>query len=337
MRKIAVVGAGQWSSKMHLPVLRRLQEQKHDQGPVNYVAVCDADIERARTFASALDAAAHTSLEDMLGAHQLDGLAILVNPEAAEGCIEIAIGRKLPFLVEKPPALTPESHQRLAELAGSLPHLVAYNRRFSPFLRQAQAWLKKGEAQSLHAQFTRHERHDPDFTSTAVHAIDSARFLAGDFCEAAIASTPVADSRNFFISGWTTEGCRMEIAIMPLTASSQEHYILRGRERSVVVVYPFNVSLEESGFVELHEKNKVVKRKTHLDFGLDVQDASALAGIYDEHLDFCNLLGTEAQAVSTLHTSLQTAQIRAELKRQCALSGPQSGLLSFDPAKNSTA
>ena len=74
-----------------------------------------------------------------------------------------------------------------AERGGrTVPHQVAFNRRFAPLVRELRRRIEEaGPLQHLHYEMTRVERRDPDFSTTAIHGLDAVRYLAGcDYAEA---------------------------------------------------------------------------------------------------------------------------------------------------------
>ncbi len=314
---------------MHLPAFQTLAKQ----GQAEFCAVCDLRPEMAQTYARDLGATAvHTDLERMLDECNPAGVAVLVQPEASAHVLARLAARRVPFIVEKPPAPDARTHRRLAEAAAGLPHVVAYNRRHCPYVMQAKEWLAGSPLQCVPAHFSRHRRREDNFSTTAVHAIDTARHLAGaDLAVLRVEIRPAVSSpiRNFFLNGWTAAGTRVDILITPDTASAVEHYTLRATDRTVVVSFPQNHMLDLPGFVELQEENKVVRRMGPGDFGIAPHDQPALGGMLAEHTHFAQILRGQATPFSTLQTTLQTQEIRDELERLLAAGGRQESELRF--------
>ena len=69
-----------------------------------------------------------------------------------------------------------------AEKSG-LPNQVAFNRRYAPLVRELKNRLEASsrpeDIQNLRYDFFRINRRDADFATTAIHGIDTVRFLAG--------------------------------------------------------------------------------------------------------------------------------------------------------------
>ncbi|MFH1708552.1 MAG: Gfo/Idh/MocA family oxidoreductase [Planctomycetota bacterium] len=305
--RVAVIGCGQWATWMHLPVMRDLAAR----GAAVYAGVCDRDGTRAREYAAQLGGpAVFTDAGAMLDAVRPDAIIILVNPEYTADLVRPAITRRIPFLVEKPPAPSAAAHRDLMAAAGTLPHVVAYNRRFAPYIREARAWLAGAVPQMVTGVFARHRRQEADFTTTAVHGIDTVLFLAGaPLVSAVLEMVPSGCVHNFFLRGWTAAGTRVAIEVTPDTGSAVEHYAVRGTDRSAQVAFPQPPMIDLPGWVELHEGNAVIARKTPADLNLVADDLPALAGVRGEHEALPALLAGEPSA-GTLATTLQTQVVR---------------------------
>ena len=321
MKRIVIVGAGRWARAMHLPALQRLR----DAGRAEYAAVCDLDPQKARSYAATLGAEAHADVEAMLTRVRPDGVALLAPPDAAPALIGKCIERGLPFLTEKPPAPDAETHRRLLGRVGDLPHVVAYNRRHAPYIRQALEWMDGAPLQAVFCDFSRFNRTDADFGTTLVHGVDTVQCLAREeFGEARLEVAPAGETANFYVSGWTASGVRLEVRITPTTGSAHERYVVASRERTVVVAYPQPSMIDLPGGVERHERNCVADRKTAADFGLAPDDLPGLGGIVREHELFVEMLEGRAAAWSTLRTSLPAQLIRDALAAMVRAGGRQS-------------
>jgi myo-inositol 2-dehydrogenase / D-chiro-inositol 1-dehydrogenase len=330
--RLGIIGCGNWSSRMHLPALVNLSKT----GDVAYVAVCDLNRSLAEEYARQLPGTMPTIYGDvdrMLADARPDGVLVLVPPPVAAGVIERVARCRVPFLTEKPPAPDTATHRRLIDLVGELPHVVGYNRRHAPYVQQAKEWMRGQPVQSVPVLFSRHQRREPDFTTTAVHAIDTACHLAGgNFAALRVEAAPAGQAVSYFVNGWTTGGARIDILMTPDTASAAEHYTVRAAVRTVSLSYPQPAMMDVPGFVELHEANMVVARKSAADFGIDAADFPTLGGILGEQTSFCNALRGRAKAVSTLANTLQTQQVREALTQLLAAGG--HGIVELDLARS---
>lgn len=315
MKKLVIVGAGQWSREMHLPALLRLREA----GRADYCAVCDLDGAKANAYAGQLGARAFTDLDAMLAEVRPDGVILLSAEQATPALIERCIAKQLPFLTEKPPAPDAATHRRLITLAGDLPHIVGYNRRHAPYVRQALDWMRGAPLQGVFCDFIRHNRKDEDFGATFVHGLDTVQCLAQEaFAEVRLETVPAGGVVNCYVTGRTAGGVRLEVRIMPATGSAREHYAMVSTERSARIAYPQPPMIDLPGSVELHERNRLVTRKTAADFGLAPDDLPGLGGILREHECFIEMLEGTTAAWSTLQTSLTAQVLRDALTEMTA-------------------
>jgi predicted dehydrogenase len=310
--RVAVVGAGHWSALMHRPALKRLTAE----GRLEVAAVCDLDAGKARAYADELGVErTFTDLEGTVAAVDPDGLILLVPTRISASLIRQAVKLGKPFLVEKPPAPTSDEHRRLIDEVGDLTHVVAYNRRHSPYVFKARELLAGHQAQVVACHFARSRRRKEDFSTTAVHGIDTVRCLGGDWAGMRLEVARSGEVLNFFIDGWTRSGARLDMHITPDTGSGEEHYFVRCRDVSVFVVFPHWSLADRPGYVEAR-RNRTERRRFGPDeLGLDAEDNPLLAGVCGEHLAFARALGGEAPAESTLAATLQTQLIREELKK----------------------
>jgi predicted dehydrogenase len=305
-KRLAVIGLGGWACSMHVPVFRRLQEE----GRAEYCGLCDRDESKAKRAALEIKKGnVYTDLDQMLASEKPDGLIILVKPDAAPGLIQRAIELRLPFLTEKPPSTSVLVHQRLIDGAKDLPHVIAYNRRFTPYAVKANEWLSGLSLQTVDSSFCRFHRLEPDFTGTAVHAIDSVLFLAGNpVAEARIEAVKKDTVFNFFITAWTKSNCRLSILVTPDTPCNEETYSMRATSRCVRIFHPLGE--KDAGRVQLFEGNQVQQELAARDFGISESDRSAFNGILNEHRHFIDVLEGRQRSLSTLQDTLNTQIIR---------------------------
>lgn len=147
--RVGVVGAG-FMGQLHARVVREL--------PYAVVrAVCDVDGERSRRLAQAAGASAYTDVEAMLGEEVLDAVIVATPEDRHRAAVEAAARHRLPVMVEKPLATSPEDAAAMVEtcrLAGVI-LMVGYILRFEPAyirLRQAIEAGRLGQLVSVYAR-----------------------------------------------------------------------------------------------------------------------------------------------------------------------------------------
>lgn len=135
--RIAVIGAGSWATRHHLPAFAR-------DARVELATVVDADAERARSVGAAFGARnTATSFEEALAHERLDG-AVVATPHGTHMPIAAALLRAgVPVLVEKPLALTSSEAIKLVQLVEStgVPLAVGYTAQYTPAAAAVREWV----------------------------------------------------------------------------------------------------------------------------------------------------------------------------------------------------
>jgi len=92
--------------------------------------------------------------------------------------------RRIPCVIEKPPGASLAEAEALSRAARETqtPHMISVNRRFMPYLNQANSWMQDlGPLRYVRAVQVRHARSERDFIwSTAIHVVDALRSVAGE-------------------------------------------------------------------------------------------------------------------------------------------------------------
>ena len=183
MMQLALLGCGEHSRSSHAAPLARYAAQ--NPGDIELVAACDLKLDRAAEFCKDFGfARAYTDVETMLAKERVDACVSVMPMEHIVESGIMLLERKIPCVIEKPLGTTYKEAERLARVARETgtPHMVSVNRRFMPYLNCARSWANDiGPLQYVTATQVRHARDEPDFIwSTAIHALDALRHLAGE-------------------------------------------------------------------------------------------------------------------------------------------------------------
>ena len=176
-----MIGCGSFARQVHGPAQRRYAEARPD---VELAACCDVDAARAREFAAAFGyARTAADVAEMLAAEKPDAVILAVPPVQTRRMAGAVLARGYPLLLEKPPGVTEAELEQLieAEAKGGAVAQVAFNRHYMPVLRRALGILAAVPPEAVRRidyDMTRFDRWEPDFSTTAVHAIDGALVLA---------------------------------------------------------------------------------------------------------------------------------------------------------------
>jgi myo-inositol 2-dehydrogenase/D-chiro-inositol 1-dehydrogenase len=179
--RIGVLGAGGHSTSNHGPAWRDVAVR---DGQVERVIVCDLDEARARTYAERFGfARTCNSLDDLL-AEGLDGIAAITPMDLTEELAGRILEAGIPVVIEKPPGVGVEGARRLRDVAvrTGTPHMISFNRRFTPALARARQWMAAGEHTPRHviSRMLRRNRLEPDFArDTGLHQVDAVLSVIG--------------------------------------------------------------------------------------------------------------------------------------------------------------
>ncbi len=179
MFKLCLVGCGGIATLAHLPAI----EKYTTLHPDTKLVAC-ADTNEARAFAAKEAFSipkAYTSVDLMLAAEHPDAVLCLV-PEGLISQISCDIMRKgYPVMLEKPPGETLAQVRAIAEASVShkVPHMVAFNRRFSPLLLALRQKIADKKILSIDYTMERVARTEDYFECTVIHAVDAVISMAG--------------------------------------------------------------------------------------------------------------------------------------------------------------
>ena len=174
---ISIVGCGGIAHSTHLPCILKY-------GRVNVISCADINAQNAESLHEKFNIPLYfTDYNEMLEKTNPDAVVCLVSPEAVS---EVAsdILRRYHVMLEKPPGKTIEETERIfdaAKKSGKI-NMVAFNRRFAPVytrLKEMIADNDNNEIKYINYKFNRIRRHDDNFEDTAIHAVDTVKFLGG--------------------------------------------------------------------------------------------------------------------------------------------------------------
>jgi predicted dehydrogenase len=165
--------------------------------------------------------------------------------------------------------------------------MVSVNRRFMPFLNRAIEWTRTaGPLRYVRCTLTRHARREPEFLwATAVHAVDTMRYIAGQVAEGQAAEGKIRTLRDAGGSAsWYVIDLRFEtgvagrIDVLPTAGMLDETYELIGEGFRASVTCPFGPQRAWRGFRE----NRLVSEEAAPEGAAE----DVLSGCYDEAAEF---------------------------------------------------
>lgn len=277
--KIGLIGTGHIADSQHAPALKRCRDNGY---ALEFAAVCDVDLIKAQAFAAKHGwRNAYADVAQMLDAERLDAVYIMVPPAFAESVFSAVIPHGIPVFLEKPPAPDSAALERMIALAEQhgTPVFVAFNRRHMPLRKHLQEALATCEAhgcgpmETADYMLSRISRHDAEFHTTAVHAIDTLPQLAGSaYASMVIARWQPKDGGcRYRLTGTLANGAAFSVNARPRGTDTCEWLELGYRDATIRYEMPAPGKAAFAGRVTL-----TVKREVVLDvFGDSLMEASA--------------------------------------------------------------
>jgi predicted dehydrogenase len=286
-----MVGCGSFARQCHGPAQRKYCASHPD---AELAACCDADPDRSREYAGAFGfGRSYREIGAMLSAERPDAVVMAVPPAASCGAAQPVLERGIPLLLEKPPGMTPGELEQLIAAAGRGGRAqVAFNRRYMPVMLRAMEILEgafpAGSVGRIDYEMTRHERWDPDFSTTAIHAIDAALFLArSPFRSAAIRYRPrkrgPREAADVAVEAQCASGTRVLVDIRPVSAANAESATVHAAGQSMVLRIPVSPQSGGDGCAEHWSAGALVS--SFSDRGLGAVDRLGVSGETEAFLD----------------------------------------------------
>ena len=277
--RIGLLGCGEHSEIGHAVPLARYSAEH--PGAVVLVAACDLRRERAELFCQKYGfKRAHSDMGDMLQKEKLDVCIAVIPVESIPSVGIRLLQARVPCVLEKPLGPSPAEVEKLRDAARATNtiNMVSVNRRFMPLLKQGVEWSKSaGPLRYLRATMLRHERTEPDFLGfTAIHALDTVRFIAGDFASTDIRAITPATPYSYVIDIRFEAGIMGRIDVLPTSGMVEETYELTGDGFRCVVTSPFG----PHRFVRCYQQNRLVHEGI-----ADNQPEDVIFGFYGEAVE----------------------------------------------------
>lgn len=315
MLRLGLIGCGEHAEGSHaVPLARYASEHP---GEICLAAACDLQVERAEEFCKRYGfARPYSDFEVMLSKEHLDGcVSVMPMHRIVEVGIKL-LRMKVPCVIEKPLGISAAEVNHLLEVAKETqtPHMVSVNRRFMPLLNRGLAWAKGiGPLRYVRCSMMRHERKESDFLwSTAVHAVDTLRYLAGDVSEFNIRTQKrVEQAASWYsVSLEFDQGTFGHIEVLPTAGMLEETYELVGDGFRASVTSPFGQPLS----LRCWQRNTLALEEiASIDAPEDVMNGS-----YNEAVEFVRALQTGARPRPLIEEIAPSVQLCFQLANVAA-------------------
>lgn len=324
--KLCLIGCGAHAEGSHGPTQAHYAAMHPG---LELAACCDVDGARAERHRQRFGfARAYTDVRKMIDAEKPDAAVLAVPVTLTASIASPLLERGVPLLIEKPPGHTVEEVDQLIAAAEKgrrepVPHQVAFNRRFVPLVREARrrlAAVGPPEAvQHVHYEMTRVDRRDPDFSTTAIHGLDTVRFLAAaDYAEAHFRyhDLPVLGPTvaNIFVDAMMSSGATAHLAFCPAAGVAVERATVHAAAHTLFVRIPIWEAFDSPGRLQHIENGRPVA-----DLGGDTlggTETFARAGFLGEYEAFLADLAAGRAPSPSLRESRQSVQMAECVRRR---------------------
>ncbi len=311
MLRLGLIGCGEHSEGGHaIPLARYKSEHPFD---IELTAACDLNLNQSQLFCRKYGfVSAYSGMQEMLAQQKLDACIAVVPVEhiSQVGIKLLKLG--IPCVVEKPLGGSLSQVTALLDAARDTgtPNMVSVNRRFMPFLNRAIEWARGvGPLRYVRCTLTRNARTEPEFLwTTAVHAVDALRHIAGDVVEANIRTLrPAVDSAAWYaIDLQFADSVVGRIDVLPTAGVLEETYELMGDGFRALVTSPFGPQRGWRGYRE----NRAVMEQTSEGVPEDV-----LNGCYDEATEFIRALSLRQSPHPTIEDVFPSVELCLRLAK----------------------
>ena len=312
--RICTIGCGGIATGRHGPSYARYAATHSD---TELVACCDLDGARAIAFRDSFGFARHyTDLDAMLSAEKPDAVCLVAPvPKTCElSCRIMSSG--YPLLMEKPPGNNVDETDRMiaaADASGS-PTQVAFNRRHAPLVRRLKELLPEPAGiQHVRYEVVRVNRAEPDFSMTAIHGIDAARFLAGsDYAEVAFRFQEMPQHGpgvcNIFMDCTFESGASGHLSFCPVAGATMERGAVHAHDQTFMLQFPAWRAPDGSGRLVHHVKREQALVVTGEDLP-GAQDEFVSEGFYGENESFFDDVRSGRRPAGDLRNARQSVEI----------------------------
>ena len=319
---ICTIGCGSHATKNHGPAYAKYAATHPD---TLLAACCDVNAEKALLFGDHFGfARQYTNLEEMLQTEKPDAVC-LVAPEHLTcelACRVFEAG--YPLMMEKPPGQSVVEIDRMiaAADAAGVANQVAFNRRHLPLLSVLKRILNEHftpqAIQYLRYDFVRYRRTDADFSTTAIHGIDTAKYLAGsDYAHISFEYQEFPhlgpNVANIYLQCTMASGAILRLEFCPVAGVSVERATLYAYDHTFYLNLPMWNALDMPGQL-LHIKRGEIKADIS---GLEVTGTTEgfeIMGFYAENASYFNDLRHHRRPLDDLHSARQSVAVAEAIR-----------------------
>lgn len=318
--KICTVGCGLHANRVHGWSYKKYHELNDD---TRLVACCDVDGVKAEEFRKKFGfEKAYSDIVQMLDNEKPDAVALVVGEPQIAPLSVMIMEKGYPLIMEKPPGLNADQTNEMIRAAkkAKVMNQVAFNRRNAPLTRKLKELLQEdllqdsGQLFNIQHNFTRVDRYDADFSTTAIHGIDLVKFIAGsNYKHVRIRYQKFPeihpDAANIYMDCAFESGAAAQINFLPFCGANMERVIVHRFGCSYFLDLPTMWRINDvQGKLTVYKNNEstAVYEGYHYSDGGDVFETN---GFYYENASFFDSIRSGRTPEHTLETAVQSVII----------------------------
>ena len=306
--KICIIGCGNLAFLRHGPSLQKYAAGRND---ILLSACCDIDIKCAEDFRNEYGFKnSYTSYREMIETENPDAVCLVV-PEGltAEIAIEL-LNQKIPVLMEKPPGINEDEAGKIHKAAGDTPHMVAFNRRHMPIVSEIKKIISKMDVMRIKCDFYRNERYDEDFSTTAIHGVDTIKYIAdSQYKNVSLKYQNIKDSvKNIYLTAEFENGVTAAIDFCPVSGVHFETITIVGKNETIIADLPSGSESNTTGIISYYKNNELVFKKDGRDIFGDLSEFEFM-GFYEENKIFFDSIISGTAPADDVSSCIQSVKI----------------------------
>lgn len=264
--RICLIGCGYMTEYGHGPACK-LYAETHPA--TELAACCDINLSAAeRVCAEFGFRRAYTDYTSMVEAEKPDVVLVITPVQLTAQVSMDLLQRGISVILEKPPGMDVEENQRIHEAAVNCGGnaRVAFNRRYMPLVRALRQELEEKHLSVLDidCMFLRCNRTDADFSTTAIHGIDTVSHLAGsDYASCRFTYSDMERRgtvvTNFHMSAQMENGANATLHFLPCAGCAMERLTVTADGYTFFLELPVPGALEAKGKLVCAQNGEVYK------------------------------------------------------------------------------
>jgi len=316
MFRICMIGCGGMAKTGHAPSVKKYAAETPD---TVLAACCDVELCKATFFAQEFGFEhAYTDYHEMLAKEKPDVVLVLVPVKFTAMVAMDVMNAGYSVIMEKPPGMNVQETKAIHECAvrNNVHARVAFNRRYMPLVDALVKEIRACGKSINHADchFIRCARTEADFCTTAIHGIDTMKYIMS--CDYRKAQFTYQDYLyqgnsicNYYIAAEFENGATANINFIRCGGCVVERLHVSAEDYSFFAELPVWSGMDSPGKITCSHLGEVYKTIIG-----DKDTMYESSGFYDENASFFDMLRNGAEAFSDVETGIQSVEI-ADLLR----------------------